>query len=145
MICIILSSALAAALWCWRLEAVKTNRLKCEVDIERINSAKWIELHGRKCDELAGLGKKHAEQIKWDMSKHEELEKLRDDLTTRAKNTTSLCNQIEKLRNEIEGLNIDKLALKERLQKFEADQQKRREQKRAGMARYRANKKEGKK
>ena len=142
MICIILSSALAAALWCWRLEAVKTNRLKCDVDIERINSAKWIELHGRKCDELAELGKKHAEQIKWDMSKHEELEKLRDDLTTRAKNATSLCNQIEKLRNEIEGLNIDKLALKERLQKFEADQQKRREQKRAGMARYRANKKQ---
>lgn len=138
MICIILSSALAAALWCWRLEAVKTNRLKCDVDIERINSAKWIELHGRKCDELAELGKKHAQ-----IEQH--CINFREDWANAEKERIEAVKKLNAAQTEIEGLNIDKLALKERLQKFEADQQKRREQKRAGMARYRANKKEGKK
>lgn len=136
MICVILSSALAAALWCWRLETVKTSRLQCDVDIERINSAKWIELHGRKCDELAELGRKHADTELFLKGADEQNQQALDHIN-------KLATKIETLETEIDGLNIDKLALKERLQKFEADQQKRREQKRVGMQRYRANKKKG--
>jgi hypothetical protein len=46
------------------------------------------------------------------------------------------------LQNEIDGLNVDKLYLKGRLAEFEAKQAKRREQKNAGMRRFRAKKKE---
>lgn len=144
MICLLMVPATLAAIWAWRLADASKLRLKADLSQAQFASEKWQQMYNNKQIDLMELSKKHAEQIKWDMSKHEELEKLHDDLTTRAKHATSLCNQIEALRNEIEGLNIDKLALKERLQKFEADQQKRREQKRAGMARYRANKKEGK-
>lgn len=137
MICVILSSALAAALWGWRLEAVKTDRLQCDIDIERINSAKWIELHGRKCDELAELSRKQADTELFLNSADEQNKKALDHIN-------KLATKTEALENEIDGLNVDKLALKERLQKFEADQQKRREQKRAGMRRFRAKRKEAK-
>lgn len=142
-VAIILSSSLVAALWGWRLEAVKTDRLKCDVEMERINAAKWIELHGRKCEELTELAKAYGEL---DQKHYEICTEL--EQTTRQKNEFAEhfkkdCERRSDLMNEIDGLNIDKLALKERLQKYEAAEQRRREQKRVGMQRYRANKKKG--
>lgn len=52
--------------------------------------------------------------------------------------------QIDGLQNEIDGLNVDKLYLNGKLAEFEAKQAKRREQKNAGMRRFRAKKKEAK-
>ena len=60
------------------------------------------------------------------------------------KDRVAAWKKTEALENEIDGLNVDKLYLKERLRKFESDAEKRREQKRAGMRRFRAKKKEAK-
>lgn len=141
LVTIVLSSSLVAALWGWRLEAVKTDRLKCDVEMERINAAKWIELHGRKCEELAECARVHSE-LKQEHDKIcTELEETTQQKNEFAEHFKKDCERRTELMNEIDGLNIDKLALKERLQKYEAAEQKRREQKRIGMQRYRANKK----
>ena len=140
-ITIVLSSSLVAALWGWRLEAVKTDRLKCDVEMERINAAKWVELHGRKCEELAECARVHSELKQEHIKICTELEETTNKKNEFAEHFKKDCKHRTDLMNEIDGLNIDKLALKERLQKYEAAEQKRREQKRVGMQRYRANKK----
>lgn len=132
---------MAAAIWAWRMAEANLERYKCEAETERTKSAKWAELYDHKCKDLIELSKKHAQSLKWDIEKNEDLEKVRGDYKAMVKNCSDLVDRIEHLRNEIDGLNIDKLALKERLQKYEAAEQKRREQKRVGMQRYRANKK----
>jgi len=134
IVTIVLSSSLVAALWGWRLEAVKTDRLKCDAEMERTKSAKWSELYGRKCEELAELSRQHSHNVMILKDTDEQNKKALEHLNV-------LASKNEALQNEIDGLNIDKLALKERLQKYEAAEQKRREQKRVGMQRYRANKK----
>ena len=111
--------------------------------MERINSAKWIELHGRKCEELSECARIYDELAQEHNKICTELEQ-----TTRQKNAYRadrdiVASKLESASDEIDGLNIDKFALKERLQKYEAAEQKRREQKRVGMQRYRANKKKG--
>ena len=136
LVTIVLSSSLVAALWGWRLEAVKTDRLKCDIEMERINAAKWIELHGRKCEELSELSGQHSHDVMILKDTDEQNKKALEHLNV-------LASKNEALQNEIDGLNIDKLALWERLQKYEAAEEKRREQKRVGMQRYRANKKKG--
>lgn len=145
IVAIVLSSSLVAALWGWRLEAVKTDRLKCDVEMERINAAKWIELHGRKCDVLAELARAYGELDQEHYKICTELEQTTRQKNEFAEHFKKDCKHRTDLMNEIDGLNIDKLALKERLQKYEAAEQKRREQKREGMRRFRANKKEAKK
>ena len=141
LVTIVLSSSLVAALWGWRLEAVKTDRLKCDVEMERINAAKWIELHGRKCEELSELARAYGELDQEHYKICTELEQTTQQKNEFAEHFKKDCKHRTELMNEIDGLNIDKLALKERLQKYEAAEQKRREQKRVGMQRYRANKK----
>lgn len=141
LVTIVLSSSLVAALWGWRLEAVKTDRLKCDVEMERINAAKWIELHGRKCEELTELARAYGELDQEHYKICTELEQATRQKNEFAEHFKKDCKHRTDLMNEIDGLNVDKLALKERLQKYEAAEQKRREQKRVGMQRYRANKK----
>jgi len=102
--------------------------------MERTKSAKWSELYGRKCEELAELSRQHSHNVMILKDTDEQNKKALEHLNV-------LASKNEALQNEIDGLNIDKLALKERLQKYEAAEQKRREQKRVGMQRYRANKK----
>lgn len=136
LVTIVLSSSLVAALWGWRLEAVKTDRLKCDAEMERTKSAKWAELYGRKCEELAELSRQHSHDVMILKDTDEQNKKALEHLNV-------LASKNEALQNEIDGLNIDKFALKERLQKYEAAEEKRREQKRIGMQRYRANKKKG--
>jgi hypothetical protein len=140
---IILSSSLVAALWGWRLEAVKTDRLKCDVEMERINAAKWIELHGRKCEEVLEYSRAYGQLNQEHIRICTELEQTTQQKNEFAEHFKKDCKHRTDLMNEIDGLNIDKLALKERLQKYEAAEEKRREQKRVGMQRYRANKKKG--
>lgn len=134
---------MAAAIWAWRLaEASKT---RVEVKLMKANFAaeKWQQLYNNKQADMLELSRKHAQSLKWDIAKNEELEQVRADLKAMVKNCSELVDRIEPLKNEIDGLNVDKLYLKERLRKFEADAEKRREQKRVGMQRYRANKKKG--
>ena len=143
LVTIVLSSSLVAALWGWRLEAVKTDRLKCDVEMERINASKWKELHGRKCEELLECARVNSElKQEYDRicTKLEETTHQKNEFAEHFKKD---CKHRTELMEEIDGLNIDKLALKERLQKCEAAEEKRREQKRVGMQRYRANKKKG--
>jgi len=129
VVAIILSSSLVAALWGWRLEAVKTDRLKCDVEMERINAAKWIELHGRKCEELTTL----AEQQKIAVT---------DLLDARAKLRESR-DRCETLSNHVDSVDGGMEIMQQRIKAYEAAEEKRREQKRIGMQRYRANKKKG--
>ena len=135
---------MAAAIWAWRLAEASNKRLKADLLQANFAAEKWQHLYNNKqidLMELRELSKKHAQSLKWDIEKNEDLEKVRGDYKAMVKNCIELVDRIEQLRNEIDGLNIDKLALKERLQKYEAAEQKRREQKRIGMQRYRANKK----
>ena len=135
---------MAAAIWAWRLAEASNKRLKADLLQANFAAEKWQHLYNNKqidLMELRELSKKHAQSLKWDIEKNEDLEKVRGDYKAMVKNCSDLVDRIEQLRNEIDGLNIDKLALKERLQKYEAAEQKRREQKRVGMQRYRANKK----
>lgn len=135
---------MAAAIWAWRLAEASNKRLKADLLQANFAAEKWQHLYNNKqidLMELRELSKKHAQSLKWDIEKNEDLEKVRGDYKAMVKNCIDLVDRIEQLRNEIDGLNIDKLALKERLQKYEAAEQKRREQKRIGMQRYRANKK----
>ena len=146
MIYLLMVPAMAAAIWAWRLAEASNKRLKADLLQANFAAEKWQHLYNNKqidLMELRELSKKHAQSLKWDIEKNEDLEKVRGDYKAMVKNCSDLVDRIEQLRNEIDGLNIDKLALKERLQKYEAAEQKRREQKRVGMQRYRANKKKG--
>lgn len=141
LVTIVLSSSLVAALWGWRLEAVKTDRLKCDAEMERTKSAKWSELYGRKCEEVLEYSRAYGQLNQEPIKICTELEETTNQKNEFAEHFKKDCKHRTELMNEIDGLNIDKLALKERLQKYEAAEQKRREQKRVGMQRYRANKK----
>jgi len=102
-----------------------------------MNSSSWVKVHGKVCDELAELSKRHADTQLFLKGADEQNQQALDHIN-------KLATKTEALENEIEGLNVDKLYLKERLRKFEADAEKRREQKRAGMRRFRAKKREAK-
>lgn len=124
---IVLSSSLVAALWGWRLEAVKTDRLKCDVEMERTKSAKWAELYGQKCEELTTLAEQHKIAVS-------------DMLDARAKLRESR-DRCETLSNHVDSVDGGMEIMQQRIKAYEAAEQKRREQKRVGMQRYRANKK----
>lgn len=125
---------MAAAIWAWRMAEANLERYKCEAETERTKAAKWAELYDHKCKDLIELSRKHADTQLFLNGADQQNQQALDHIN-------KLATKTEALENEIDGLNIDKLALKERLQKYEAAEQKRREQKRVGMQRYRANKK----
>lgn len=126
---------MAAAIWAWRLAEASNVRLKADLSVEKMNSSSWIKAHGKVCDELSELSRKHADTQLFLRGADEQNQQALDHIN-------KLATKTEALENEIEGLNVDKLYLKERLRKFEADAEKRREQKRAGMRRFRAKKKQ---
>lgn len=151
MIYLLMVPAMAAAIWAWRLAEASNARLKADLSVEKMNSSSWVKAHGKVCDELAELSERHA-AVMHDLG---ELKKLHVEITANelsargelrkyVTRVQELKEKTEALENEIEGLNVDKLYLKERLRKFEADAEKRREQKRAGMRRFRAKKREAK-
>lgn len=145
MMYLFLVPALAAAIWAWRLAEGSKERLQSELAQANYKAEKWQQLYNNKTIDLLELSKKHSESLKWDIAKNEELEKVRADLKTMAKNCSELVDRIEGLQNEIDGLNIDKIHLKFELASFREKQQKRREQKAASMRRFRAKNKEAKK
>lgn len=127
---------MAAAIWAWRLAEASNKRLKADLNAEKMNSSGWAKAHDKACSQLAELSRKHADTQLFLNGADQQNQQALDHIN-------KLATKTEALENEIDGLNIDKLALKERLQKYEAAEQKRREQKRVGMQRYRANKKKG--
>lgn len=133
---------MAAAIWAWRLAEASKTRVEAKLSQAKFAAEICQQMYNKKQIDLMELSEKHAESLKWDIAKNEELEQVRADLKAMVKNCSDLVARIEPLENEIEGLNVDKLYLKERLRKFEADAEKRREQKRAGMRRFRAKKKQ---
>lgn len=128
--------AMAAAIWAWRLAEASNKRLRADLSVEQTNTASWIKAHDKVCGQLAELSRKHADTQLFLNGADQQNQQALDHIN-------KLATKTEALENEIEGLNVDKLYLKERLRKFEADAEKRREQKRVGMQRYRANKKKG--
>lgn len=126
---------MAAAIWAWRMAEANLERYKCEAETERTKAAKWAELYDHKCKDLIELSRKHADTQLFLNGADQQNQQALDHIN-------KLATKTEALENEIEGLNVDKLYLKERLRKFEADAEKRREQKREGMRRFRANKKQ---
>ncbi len=171
--CIVLTVTNIAAFWAWRLAEVSLENARRNGHAEFIRANKAAKEYTSVMDELM-VCRKDLDFVKasWDKSSSEyakEIEKLSDELNlikisrvddhsahnnelfklrneklTLSKNLIKLGDRIEGLQNEIEGLNVDKLYLKERLAEFEAKQAKRREQKNAGMRRFRAKKKEAK-
>lgn len=169
--CIVLTVTNVAAFWAWRLAEASLENARRNGHAEFLRANKAAKEYTSVMDELM-VCRKDLDFVKasWDKSSSEyakEIEKLSDELNllkinrvnennmhdaevaklqdgklNMAKNCSELVNRIEGLQNEIDGLNVDKLYLKEKLAEFEAKQAKRREQKNAGMRRFRAKKKE---
>lgn len=136
MIYLLMVPAMAAAIWAWRLAEASNKRLRADLNAEKTNSSGWAKAHDKVCSQLAELSRKHADTQLFLNGADQQNQQALDHIN-------KLATKTEALENEIEGLNVDKLYLKERLRKFEADAEKRREQKREGMRRFRANKKKG--
>jgi regulator of replication initiation timing len=83
----------------------------------------------------------------WDKSSSEyakEIEKLSDNISRLIRDLGGAIENKEKMANEIDGLNVDKLHLKSELAKYRAIHEKRKAQKAANMRRFRAKQKEAK-
>ncbi len=139
--CIVLSVTNVAAFWAWRLAEGSLENARRNGHAEFIRANKAAKEYGLIKDELNLL---KISRVNENNMHDAEVAKLQDEKLTMAKNCSELVNRIEGLQNEIEGLNVDKLYLKGKLAEFEAKQAKRREQKNAGMRRFRAKKKEAK-
>ena len=137
MIYLLMVPAMAAAIWAWRLAEASNKRLRADLLQANFAAEKWQHLYNNKQIDLMELSKKHADTQLFLNGADQQNQQALDHIN-------KLATKTEALENEIEGLNVDKLYLKERLRKFEADAEKRREQKREGMRRFRANKKEAK-
>jgi len=139
--CIVLTVTNVAAFWAWRLAEVSLENARRNGHAEFIRANKAAKEYMTIKDELNLL---KINRVNENNIHYAEVAKLKDEKLTMAKNCSELVNRIENLQNEIDGLNVDKLYLKGKLAEFEAKQAKRREQKNAGMRRFRAKKKEAK-
>lgn len=142
MIYLLMVPAMAAAIWAWRLAEASNARLKADLSVENMNNSTWVKKHWKVCNELAELSTVHQGLRTEHAAAERDLQDCKENWVKAEKDRVAAWKKIEAQENEIEGLNIDKLYLKERLRKFEADAEKRREQKRAGMRRFRAKKKQ---
>jgi len=141
LVCIVLTVTNVAAFWAWRLAEVSLENARRNGHAEFIRANKAAKEYMTIKDELNLL---KINRVNENNMHDAEVAKLQDEKLTMAKNCSELVNRIENLQNEIDGLNVDKLYLKGKLAEFEAKQAKRREQKNAGMRRFRAKKKEAK-
>lgn len=146
--CIVLTVTNVAAFWAWRLAEVSLENARRNGHAEFIRANKAAKEYTSVMGELM-VCRKDLDFVKasWDKSSSEyakEIEKLNDDISRLVRDLGGAIENKEKMAIEIDGLNVDKLYLKERLAEFEAKQAKRREQKNAGMRRFRAKKKEAK-
>ena len=148
LVCIVLTVTNVAAFWAWRLAEVSLENARRNGHAEFIRANKAAKEYTSVMGELM-VCRKDLDFVKasWDKSSSEyakEIEKLNDDISRLVRDLGGAIENKEKMAIEIDGLNVDKLYLKERLAEFEAKQAKRREQKNAGMRRFRAKKKEAK-
>jgi len=145
---IILTVTNVAAIWAWRLAEVSLENARRNGHAEFIRANKAAKEYTSVMGELM-VCRKDLDFVKasWDKSSSEyakEIEKLSDDISRLVRDLGGAIENKEKMAIEIDGLNVDKLYLKGKLAEFEAKQAKRREQKNAGMRRFRAKKKEAK-
>ena len=148
LVCIVLTVTNIAAFWAWRLAEVSLENARRNGHAEFIRANKAAKEYTSVMDELM-VCRKDLDFVKasWDKSSSEyakEIEKLNDDISRLVRDLGGAIENKEKMAIEIDGLNVDKLYLKGKLAEFEAKQAKRREQKNAGMRRFRAKKKEAK-
>lgn len=156
--CIVLTVTNIAAFWAWRLAEASLENARRNGHAEFIRANKAAKEYGSAIIELNEL---KSQRLHDASTQADELNKTRQRMRIQEERIHQLENelgayeldtltkaewrkQIEGLQNEIDGLNVDKLYLKERWAEFEAKQAKRREQKNAGMRRFRAKKKEAK-
>jgi hypothetical protein len=137
--CIVLTVTNVAAFWAWRLAEASLENARRNGHAEFIRANKAAKEYMTIKDELNLL---KINRVNENNMHDAEVAKLQENKLTLAKNLNELVDRNIDLQNEIDGLNVDKLYLKERLAEFEAKQAKRREQKNAGMRRFRAKKKE---
>ena len=144
LVCIVLTVTNVAAFWAWRL---------AEVSLENEQSKSSMLSLGhsaikRERDELQARITNAVERCNNLENRWKEATAHNADFEATASRHVSELTQLRainvNLQNEIDGLNVDKLYLKGKLAEFEAKQAKRREQKNAGMRRFRAKKKEAK-
>lgn len=148
LVCIVLTVTNIAAFWAWRLAEVSLENARRNGHAEFIRANKAAKEYTSVMGELM-VCRKDLDFVKasWDKSSSEyakEIEKLNDDISRLVRDLGGAIENKEKMAIEIDGLNVDKLYLKGKLAEFEAKQAKRREQKNAGMRRFRAKKKEAK-
>lgn len=159
--CIVLTVTNVAAFWAWRLaensltnEQSKSSMLSLghsAIKRERDELNKRIDQWRDACHKMENNMKQTiANNIDFEATvalQMDQIHQLKNKLGAYELDTLTKAEwrkQIEGLQNEIDGLNVDKLYLKGKLAEFEAKQAKRREQKNAGMRRFRAKKKEAK-
>lgn len=129
---------MAAAIWAWRLAEGSKDKLKNDLKFANLNTGSWIKAHEKVCNELAQLSQRHA-------AVEHDLQDCKQNWVKADEDRNEALQQLETAKNEIDGLNIDKIHLKFELASFREKQQKRREQKAASMRRFRAKNKEAKK
>jgi len=159
--CIVLAVTNVAAFWAWRLaensltnEQSKSSMLSLghsAIKRERDELNQRIDQWRDACHKMENNMKQTiANNIDFEATvalQMDQINQLKNKLGAYELDTLTKAEwrkQIEGLQNEIDGLNVDKLYLKGKLAEFEAKQAKRREQKNAGMRRFRAKKKEAK-
>lgn len=141
MVVIVLTAANVAAIWAWRLAENSLDKAKSDKHGEFLRANKAAKEYALIKDELNLL---KINRVNENNMHYEEVEKLKENKLTLAKNCSELGSRIENLQNEIDGLNVDKQYLKAKLLEFETKHAKRRAQKTEAMRRLRAKKKEAK-
>ena len=146
--CIVLSVTNVAAFWAWRLAEVSLENARRNGHAEFLRANKAAKEYTSVMGELM-VCRKDLDYVKasWDKSSSEyakEIEKLNDNISRLIRDLGGAIENKEKMANEIDGLNVDKLHLKSELAKYRAIHEKRKAQKAANMRRFRAKQKEAK-
>jgi hypothetical protein len=148
VICLFLVPALVAAIWAWRMAEVSLENARRNGHAEFLRANKAAKEYSSVVGELM-VCRKDLDYVKasWDKSSSEyakEIESLKDEKLTMANKLNEWVDRNIDLQNQIDGLEIDKLHLKNELGVHREKQQKRREQKAAAMRRFRAKNKQAK-
>jgi regulator of replication initiation timing len=146
--CIVLTVTNVAAFWAWRLAEVSLENARRNGHAEFLRANKAAKEYTSVMGELM-VCRKDLDYMKasWDKSSSEyakEIEKLNDNISRLIRDLGGAIENKEKMANEIDGLNVDKLHLKSELAKYRAIHEKRKAQKAANMRRFRAKQKEAK-
>lgn len=149
MIYLFLVPALVAAIWAWRMAEVSLERVKIDKLGESLRANKAAkEFIALQSDRLHDASI-HADTVhklnKEIEANANEIKRLNDNISLLVGDLGNTIQSAEKMQNQIDGLEIDKLHLKNELGVHREKQQKRREQKAAAMRRFRAKNKEAKK